>query len=75
MPVAPVHGQEVPAGARPNHRGGVWCAHDHYRWEADQTADLGYCWAGGLQVYNNFSHLFIVPIPKKCLFGNCLSQC
>ena len=42
LPAAPVHGQEVPAGARPHHRRRVRCSHDQHRGEADQAPDLGH---------------------------------
>ena len=42
LPAAPVHGQEVPAGARSHHRRRVRCSHDQHRGEADQAPDLGH---------------------------------
>ena len=30
MPIAAIHGQEVPASALLDNRGGIWGAHDHH---------------------------------------------
>ena len=42
LPLAAVHGQEVPAGPRPHHRGRVRGPDDQHRGEADQASDLGH---------------------------------
>ncbi len=46
VPSAAVHRQALPAGPRPHHWRGVWCADDHDRQQADQAADLGYSACG-----------------------------
>jgi hypothetical protein len=42
VPAAAVHGQAVPARARPHHRRRVRRAHDHHRQQAHQAPDLGH---------------------------------
>merc|ERR1711899_529595 len=49
LPAAPVHGQEVPAGARSHHRRRVRCSHDQHRGEADQAPNLGHGGPGGIR--------------------------
>ncbi len=52
LPAAAVHGQALPARARPDHRRRVRRAHDQHRGQADQAADLGHGRAGGVQVHH-----------------------
>ena len=42
LPAAPVHGQEVPAGARPHHRSWVRGSDDQHWGETDQASNLGH---------------------------------
>ena len=42
MSAASVHRQKVPAGSRPDDRGGVRSPDDQHRGQADQAPDLGH---------------------------------
>ena len=57
LPAPPIHRQEVPPAARPDHRSRVWSPHDPDPREEHQAADLGHGRPGVFQEY----HTVVLP--------------